>query len=965
MSNESFISRLAKHIKDNYDLKKQELTVVFPNKRAAFNLRSEFKKHFDDAIWLPQMLSIQEAVSLWSGLKLAENIDIIYELIDIHASLDSDWQISNPDALSIFGSQASQMAKDFDEIDQYLCDAKSVFNYVVENKKIDIWNFDEEKSKEKEIKYLKFYSSLYNYYDALRTNLKDKKLGYYGMMTRELNDLDSASLVGRLNGRQVIFAGFNALTPSEENIIDKLVKEGMASVIFDFDSYYVDDESNEAGLFARRYKEKHPNWMESGISDSLLEDEKNINIVKANGTTIEVKALRCILDNQGNPSQSESHPAIILADENLLIPALNSIPDNGSCSGLMVSMGYPLRQTSIYHLVSALFSFRKNKKIEKTVGGESISGRYIWPLYRIMDMEICKIIFTPDELDAYAKWKNATLANSTFIFTDEEFQKFDAIPQMKSFLQILFKSADSQTPADYLGSLVAMLRFIANKISDMPDSGKLVFLLNQVSQMGKIVNRLSDIVKKHADSIKDVHSVEILFNLVSYDSSIKLSSSSREGIQIMGLLETRNLDFDTVHLLGVNEGILPTDKSSSSFIPNFIKDTYGLPGYKEKQAVYAYHFYHLLQSSRNVYIYYNAADDQSGGEPSRFILQIEHELAPKNPKIHITEELFPNGDEKTDKMFPIFADKTPEVMKALTDKATATERTGLTPTSLSTYIACPLKFYLKYIVKLSDDTMDEDTKQNVIGTIIHKTLQLLYSDYLPKDGKVQLIGKDLFDKVIRQSWKSKFTDAVYGELHDGLPDIGFNYLNGIIMNNQIDAYLNFESAELDRNDLAVLKLEEMLSATIDVDGTACKISGIADRIDKLGEQTRIIDYKTGHVDAKDLKVKSIKDIRAIPEKALQLMIYKFLYLKSNPTIEPNNVSASIFGLKYHQIKFDLDVEDESVKGDFMTVMEDKVLKPLLLEMLDTKTPFRQTDNDDACGICDFKDICGKYKKKFS
>ena len=224
MGETSFIQRIADHIKSCYDLAHQELTVVFPNKRAAFYLRNAIKENGQQTLWPPQMLSIEEAITQWSGMTLDDTIDLLFELIDIDAELHKEQNSE----LGVFGSQAAQMAKDFDEIDQYDTDALHLFRYVVENKKLEIWNFDEARSKEKELKYLNFFTSLYDYYVRLRERLSAKNQGYYGMITKHLAHLSDEELVERIGDRKIIFAGFNALTTTEERIIDKLVKIGKA-----------------------------------------------------------------------------------------------------------------------------------------------------------------------------------------------------------------------------------------------------------------------------------------------------------------------------------------------------------------------------------------------------------------------------------------------------------------------------------------------------------------------------------------------------------------------------------------------------------------------------------------------------------------------------------------------------------------------------------------------------------------
>ena len=398
--NSQFINGLAEHIKANYNLKNEELTVVFPNKRAAFYLRSRFKHIYDEDIWLPQMLSIEEAMTQWSGIQLVDNIDMLFELISINAELYH----ANSN-LSLFGSMALQMAKDFDEIDQYGIDAKAVFNYVVENKKLEIWNFDEEKSQEKELKYLQFFHSLYDYYLRLRDRLSAQRKGYYGMITRYLSELPEAELMAKIGEKCLIFAGFNAMTSTEERIINTIIKNGRGEILFDYDRYYLDDTNNEAGCFARRYQTQHPDWMKNGIIDVLRKEGKHIHIISASGNTLQTKALQAKLQETDNDRQ-----AVILADEHLLIPVLNAIPDNDTYDSFKVSMGYPIAKTPVNQLVKELFSLYRRNRITRTItenGAERhAEGWYIWTMLHIMGLEIVKIVFPKKEIAAFDRWKN-------------------------------------------------------------------------------------------------------------------------------------------------------------------------------------------------------------------------------------------------------------------------------------------------------------------------------------------------------------------------------------------------------------------------------------------------------------------------------------------------------------------------------------------------------------------------------
>ena len=961
MSEENFIRRLASHIQGKYNLANQELTVVFPNKRAAFYLRNEFQKEYKENIWLPQMLSIQEAVTQWSGITLVDNLNLLFELIDIDAQLHKEQNSE----LSVFGSQAAQMAKDFDEIDQYDIDAHHLFNYITENKKLEIWDFDEAKSKEKELKYLQFFTSLYDYYLRLRDRLSAKGQGYYGMITRHLAHIPEEELAQRIGERKVVFAGFNALTTTEEHIIDKLVKNGLAEVLFDYDRYYIDDEQNEAGLFARRYLSRHPNWMRNGITDKLNQEEKHIHIVSASGNTLQAKALQEHLQ-----TSETAEMAVILADENLLVPVLNAIPETETIQDFHVSMGYPISKTPVNQFIKSYFSLHRKSRIVRKIqeNGEvrEVKGWYIWPFLQTMDLELVKIIFTGQESAAFDRWKTEQLSKGKFILEDSDIDSLSHIPDIQTFIKLLLnvgKSEEKETPEGLIQSILQLLLFISNKIQTKKEEKGVLFLLNQVSEVGKIMNRINQIHEQHAHYLDDLSSIEILYRLLVSNTTIKLNSSNTKGLQIMGLLETRNIDFKRLHVLSVNEGILPAEKSQGSFIPQSIKWECGLPGYAEKQAVFAYHFYRLLQNGEHIYLYYNNLSDSSGGEESRYILQIRHELK-RNPNIHVYEEAFhctTESDDETTIQVPKSAsiDRLKQML----------QQKGLSPTSLSAYLACPLKFFLKHVAQIKDDSVEEEIGANITGTIVHDTLEFLFVDYLPKDGKLQIIDKELFDKSIMPQWEAKLEQSIAKNMPYGFSDVSFNYMKQVAIRQQLKNYLQYTSKQLKNNELSILETEGELKAKLAMPFGDCLFSGRTDRIDRWNGIVRVIDYKTGKVETKDLAVPVRKPddddlsfLKSIPEKALQLLLYEYMYLKGNHQISPSQVEATIHALKYaNTIEFGLTHSTKDgipfLDGDTFLDNMESLLKAVVSEIIDTETPFVQTDDKKKCKNCDFQGMC--------
>ena len=384
----------------------------------------------------------------------------------------------------------------------------------------------------------------------------------------------------------------------------------------------------------------------------------------------------------------------------------------------------------------------------------------------------------------------------------------------------------------------------------------------------------------------------------------------------------------------------------------------------------AYHFYHLLQNGKEIYLYYNNLGDTSGGEASRFILQIKHELA-KNANIKVEEEIFSSTAEPSMEILELSAQKS----NALDRLHYLIGEKGLSPSALSTYLNCPLKYYLRYIAQIEDNSVEEDTGVNVIGTIIHDTLELLFADYQPKDGKKQIIDKELFDKVIKPQWEQKLAMSIAKNLPNGLPDVGFNYLNRVTIEQQLKNYLNYTSKQLENNTLIILETEGELKTKLATAHGDSLFYGRTDRIDQYEGLVRVIDYKTGHVDNSDLKVpvrhngeNDLEYLKLIPEKALQLLLYKYLYLKGNPTLSPEQVVGAIHGLKYaHDIEFglskaspkkdDADADTTFLEGEHFISDMETMLEAVVCEMLDTNIPFVQAEDDKKCRYCEFKLIC--------
>lgn len=942
----AFITEIASYIKENYDLSKESLTIIFPNKRAALKLRTELiNSKFETNIWLPQIISIQEAMCSWSGLQLLDNIDIIFELIKI---VNKAEKIFSND---IYGL-ASQMLKDFDEIDQYAVDAKSLFQNTKDAKEIDLQFLNEDYVIDR--KHIEFFASLNEYYESLRKVLLENNSGYYGLITRHIYDSDIDNLREMVGNRKIIFAGFNAMTKTEEGIIVKLIQENIATLLWDLDEYYFNDSRQEAGIFAREFFERNKHIQSikrNFIGNKLVTDKKNIDIIGASGAVIQTNALQLELHNESKDNDNE---VIVLSDESMLIPVLNCIP-SGKSEEMQVTMGFPYSTCILNQFLQHLFVFQKNIR-------NNNKGIYFWSLVRLLNSELIKIIFTKEELKHLFNWKNENIKKSAYYISTEDFESLKEHHDIYDFLCLISPKWNSNT--DCISSIKSLLKAIYKKVKI---NDKTNFISNQISVAGRIINKIEKLLNKYEDIIQ-IADIENLYRQSSAEMTINLKGDYG-GLQIMGLLETRNLDFKTVHILSVNEGILPQSKNASSLIPFDLRKYYGLPTYNNKQAVYAYHFYRLLQNAENIKIYYNTlADGMGEGESSRFIKQIIHEMPSKNPNANIKEKIYKSPSNKNKEIEKIEAKKTDEVYDKIIKKlsfVSEDKKSGLSPTSISCYLKCPLKFYLKYIEKINDDIPQELIQSNVIGTIIHAALENLYK-YFGSDDITLERYQEVYAKYFNDALKKALAD---NNFPNGLPHSGFNYLSSKMMDKMIENFIKQEIKFLKANkSMKIIGLEENLFASIYVPEhkTNVNLTGNADRIDQVGNTIRIIDYKSGSVNDSDVVIKkNVNELKDLSEKSLQLLIYKYLYKKAHNDIAADDIEPGIIGLrKISKGIFSLSNNSSLFIGENLTEDFESKLSAIYNEILDKDIPFRQTEDENKCLNCSFVDICKRNPKKY-
>ena len=941
----AFIQNIIDYIFKNYDLSKDIVEVVFPNKRASIHFKRQIVSQLSKTSWMPITSSVQQAMEKWSGLHLVDSLDVALELMSIN-----DKDANNKVLKQNFLGLASQMAKDFDEIDQYKVDAKNLFESLNEVKIIENYTFSEytlsnEDSYKAQSKYLQFFSSLINYYSALRLNLFSRKVGYYGMITRCLSELPTDELVKRIDGKKIVFAGFNALTTTEEDVVVRLVENGNAVMLWDLDEYYINDKKQEAGRFANDFFAKHRNLAGkkdydnehhgiSFIGNALSTAEKEINVISVSGSSVQANALQLMMEKRENS-------VVVLADEALLIPTLNSLPD--SVGEINVTMGYPFANTPLYGFIDQIFRFQHSLSDSKID---------LWPLASFCDADFIKLVFNGKDYDSLMSWLKDKQSSSDLSLHVKDFssigisddnQEDGASEDLARFLTLSStKWIDSK---DCIENLKSILRVSLQKIKD-----ESYFVKNQISVAGKVLNKVESLIKKY-DSV-EILDLQMLILQIGREMSIAMKGEA-DGLQVMGLLETRNLDFEVVNMLSVNEGVIPKNKNSNSLIPYDVRKYYNLPTYNQQQAVYAYHFYRLLHNAKKINLFYNSLSDSSGlGEPSRFIRQIEYELVKKNPKVKLQHFQYKSPIINL-KSNIISVDKDDTMLKKITK---------LSPTSISTYLRCSLQYYWKYIMNINCDEVNEEIQMNVIGSIIHNTLDELYRNFgneIVTESKFLEVRNQYLDKCYRNALRNN-------NFRNGLPKTGFNSIIASVIDTMISRFLDNEHNIVKENSLRILCTEKELSFHLN----NVELHGFADRIDLLNDKLRVIDYKTGSVNPYDVSISAnAKQLQDMHDKSIQLIMYKYLFIKmlnSNALgldealiahIEEENIVPGIIALqKMSNGVFELKVNNADLANDFEAQC-DIMFEQLISDIFDKNNPFTQTDDTKVCGYCSFRNIC--------
>lgn len=956
---ETFLKQVAHDLYNKTEGNFTKVAIVFPNKRASLFFNEYLAQESDRPIWSPTYVSISELFRQSSDLSIADPIKLVCDLYKVFQKATG-----SKETLDDFYFWGEMLIADFDDADKNMADTHALFSNLKDlNKLMDNYDFLEEGQKEAlsqffhnfsinqvtELKqrFISMWNVLGDIYTEYKALLESQSIAYEGMLYRQvIEQLD----VEALPYNKYIFVGFNVLNKVEHTLFKKLNEAGKAMFYWDYDTFYLNKTPHEAGEFIRRNLRDFPSELPASFFDNLNQP-KEVTFIESPTENGQVRYLPQWI--RENLTSQEKETAVVLCNEALLQPVLHALPDN--VKHINITMGFPLSQTPAYSFVNALMELH-------TSGYNPNNGRYLFA-------EVISVLKHPytRQLSPEAEKLEQTLTR------DNRFYPLPSELKQDNVLELLF--TPRRNNLDLCSMLSEALKEVAVIYQQQAASHSDAFdqlYRESLFKTYTLVNRFHTLIESKELNVQ-AGTFQRLLTRVMSSSSIPFHGEPAIGMQVMGVLETRNLDFRHLIMLSVNEGQLPKAGGDSSFIPYNLRKAFGMTTIDHKIAVYAYYFYRLMQRTEKVTLVYNTATDGiNRGELSRFMLQFLIEWG--YPVLRKQLEAAQSPQDST----PIIIEKTPDVMERM--KSVFDIRNNpkalISPSALNCYLDCPLKFYYKYVALLSaPDEVTADIDSAKFGSIFHYAAEHIYKA-LTAHGK--LISKENLETLLKDEVRLQtYVDNGFKELFFNLPQNEQPEYNGIQLINSavIVKYIQ----QLLRNDLRyapftfvgseqrIFENIEICTSTGDIQS---RIGGIIDRIDSKGESLRIVDYKTGGDADTPANVQSL----FIPDKKRSNYVFQtFLYasIVCKKLREKNDSRLVAPALLYiHRAasenyspviqmgeprKPKEPVENfAQYEGDFR-----ENLKTLLEDMFNPDISFTQTEIEDKCAYCDFRALCKK------
>lgn len=956
-----FLQQIASLFYQQYGAEVSRLAFVFPNRRTGLFFQKYLSEVADKPLFSPTILTINDLFVQLSGKQTADRINMLFMLYDIYVR-----HSGSTETFDEFLYWGEMLLNDFDDVDKYMADARMLFTNVTDLREIEndfsfldaeqiatirtFWSsFYPKGDSPNQEEFLAVWKILYTLYNDLRDALAAEGRGYEGMIFREVVEQMEQNNCCDLPYTKVVFVGLNALSVAEERFLIQLQKRGIADFYWDYASDKVTDLNNKASYFVERNLKNFPSQYPLPAEEKVDTEIEVIGIPSGIGQAKQVYTLLNELCKEDEMSPEEAlRTAIILPDEHLLIPVLNAIPEQ--IRRINVTMGYPLAGTPVASLMEYILALQKNVRY--------VDRQPVFYFRDVLPILNHRYISStcPEIVNALVK---DIAENNRIYISAADLGKTD-------LLSVLFLPVtDVNTFSDYLINVLQELNKVMHALSSGEEEEDATQRTNDLEQefifhYFTTVNRMKEIMQDAGIEMK-IDTYFRLLKRVTDTITIPFRGEPLSGLQIMGVLETRALDFDRLIILSMNEGIFPLRKAANSFIPYNLRRGFGLPTYEHQDSVWAYHFYRLIYRASHVSLFYDTrSNGLQTGEVSRFVHQLHyHYEVPLQNKLVV----YNVSSAKTP---ALQVKKTDEVMQRLNAFHKGGNR-AISASAVNTYLDCPLKFYFSVVEGIQEEEeVSETIESNVFGSILHKVMEELY---MPLCGKI--VTADLLKAI------KKDTPVLTGAIARAFAEIFFmsdvvrpltgqNFLIGEMIRKYVEKILERDSK---LTPFRYIESERKINRlfTLGDNRTEIQLKGFIDRIDEVRDAVRIIDYKSGSGTSVFTSVESLfdKEDKDRAKAVMQVFMYSWMLgaAPAGKTIQP--------GIYYMRTLFS-DSFDASVSRriertktepvtDFSAYSEafEGELRRCLDEIFGRETPFTQTTTEKACAWCPFKDICGK------
>ncbi len=963
-----FLEQLADYHLQKYLTDISEFCFVFPSRRAGVFFRQYLNDKTPKPIFSPAILTINDLFGKLEQRPVSDNISLIFKLYDSYREI-MDKDISLDD----FIPWGEMCLADFDDIDKYLANPEQIFRNLADQKALDdnfshldddqieairtFWSsFDPEKLSRLQKSFLEVWEKMPELYRHFNERLDHDNEAYEGKMFRLVAEKIQQKSLEEIPYRHIVFAGLNALNNCEKKLLNFLKIKGVATFFWDYPQWVMEApvQSSEHGLI--RGEHEAARFIKSNILDFPMPPDwenpqskgpENITIATAANdlgqTQIGAEFLKNVASGSPHVSKENNAPhaktALVLADETLMLPAIHAIPEDWD--KINVTLGYPLKNTPAYGLVESLMTLQQSMRTTQQ-GKTWFYHRHLLGLLRHQYITV----ILGDE--------GRQLVNR-LISGNQVFIEKSNIPNNELIDRLLKKTETSDELTQYLKEV---LQTVYQHLKKNPETG---LEREFVYHLYLTIKRLGEILGAQTEKIS-TDTWHRLFRKLADFQTVPFRGEPLSGLQVMGILETRVLDFDNLVVLSMNEGIFPHAAPPNSFIPYNLRKGFGLPTIDNQDSIFAYYFYRLIHRAKNVTLVWSSSDaGGQAGEMSRFLHQLYYEY----PGVVQKDTYVQTAGTR---MAPeIFSEKNPEVMQQLNVYLENGSR-SLSPSALSTYIECPLRFYYKYLAGAKEpEDISEELDPRIFGNLFHQTVEALYKpllgavvtpEIITEIASPEKIAKTLEDIFARNVPFIRQDKRVFADLQGKnslVFEVLMRYLTGFFKSEKLNAPFTIKGLEAN-----------MYMQFTTPGGKNVRLGGNIDRLDKKEGITRVIDYKTGQGENKIAELEHLFDTskHSKIKATFQTLLYSLMVEDSGIPAEQIQPGVVWMRKLFTDTDTTLYLQEGRQKKTPLTlelVREEyrKGLSILLDELFDEKIPFKQTPHDKNCEYCVYKEICLK------